>query len=154
MTKDYGGRILRQSLLLGFLAIFFFQSLSAEKLLLRLSPSGMSVVISEPEIAGTAPACEQEVCCPLAMVLPLDDCQAVETLKAGGPMLCCSDLPVGGGLPFAGKILQSFQVPVNLNLYSDRVLYSSNEPAGITAGYLTSLPHGPPGYVKTTVLRL
>ncbi len=153
MTKDYGSRILRQSLLLGFLAIFFFQSLSAEKLILRSSPSGLSVVFSEPQIIGMSSACTQEVCCPLAMVLPLEDCHAAETLKSDGPMLCCSDLPVGGGLPFAGKLVQASQVPVNNSLYSDRVLHSS-EPAEISAGYLLSLPHGPPGYVKTTVLRL
>ena len=135
------------------LVVLLFQSLSSERLVLRYSQEGVFKLLLEKDVHTTPFNCLEDSCCSMSSQIFMDSCHQDTVSKTAEPMLCCSELPFGGGATPASKIALNQIAFINLSIYNDKIEYNSNPNNLISTASLV-FNHGPPGYVKTTVLRL
>ena len=140
-------------LVIPLLALLVFQSLSSERLVLRYSQEGAFKLLLEKDAETTPLNCLEDSCCSKSSQIFQDNCHAGIVRKTAEPMMCCSELPFGGGATQASKITLTQIAFINLSIYNEKIKYNSNPNSIISTASLV-FSHDPPGYVKTTVLRL
>ncbi len=153
INKILRARLLGVVIILPLVCIVFFQSISSERLILRISKDGELSLIAEQTTKQLKPSVLVDACCSTMAMSPMDCCESVQVFEPVKTSVCCTDIMLGGGIGITTSQNNLDQSIVNSAQYESIAFvpysYSKNQ---ITKDqYLT---HDPPGYVKTTVLRL